>query len=111
MIELLKYLANNLEPHQLLEVAHIISQHPEMIDSDTFIEIVNEVNHYDMRKLDEDTLEEISLNMLTEDEKGWSLDELPSRYQNIIKRMEDIDHIRINSKVYKLLKDNNIGLN
>ena len=111
MIELLKYLANNLRPEQLLEVAHIISQHPEMIDADTFMEIVNEVNHYDMRKIDEDELERISLNMLTEDEKEWNLDELPSRYQDIIKKMEDIDHIRINSTVYKLLKDNNIGLN
>tara|TARA_R100001463_G_C3504520_1_gene219426 strand:- start:96 stop:431 length:336 start_codon:yes stop_codon:yes gene_type:complete len=111
MIELLKYLANNLGPEQLLEVAHIISKNPEMIDQDTFMEIVNEVNHYDMRKIDEDELERISLNMLTEDEKEWNLDELPSRYQDIIKKMEDIDHIRINSTVYKLLKDNNISLN
>jgi predicted Zn-dependent peptidase len=87
MIELLKYLANNLRPEQLLEVAHIISQHPEMIDSDTFMEIVNEVNDYEMRRVSD------------------------SEYKEMEKRFNDIDEIRINSTIHKLLKDNNIGLN
>ena len=39
---LLKFLANNLEPEQLLRVAEIISRNPEMIDEDTFLEIINE---------------------------------------------------------------------
>ena len=49
MIELLKYLANNLEPHQLLEVAHIIAKNPDIITQDEFIEIVNDVNDYDIK--------------------------------------------------------------
>ena len=47
MIELLKYLANNLEPEQLLEVAYIISHNPDMISQEEFMEIVNDVNDYE----------------------------------------------------------------
>ena len=87
MIELLKYLANNLRPEQLLEVAHILTKNPEMIDQDTFMQIVNEVNHYEIREIDK------------------------SQYDELKKRFEEIDDIRNNSTLYKLLKDNNIGLN
>jgi len=87
MIELLKYLANNLGPEQLLEVAHILTKNPEMIDQDTFMQIVNEVNHYEIREIDK------------------------SQYDELKKRFEEIDDIRNNSTLYKLLKDNNIGLN
>tara|TARA_R100000742_G_C4221894_1_gene45443 strand:+ start:145 stop:408 length:264 start_codon:yes stop_codon:yes gene_type:complete len=87
MIELLKYLANNLNPEQLLEVAHIISQNPEMIDQAAFIEIVNEVNHYEMRSIDDSDLKEME------------------------KRFNEIDQIKYNSQLYKLLKDNDISLN
>jgi hypothetical protein len=87
MIELLKYLANNLEPEQLLQVAHILSKNPEIIDQETFIEIVNEVNDYEMRKMGD------------------------SEYKEMEKRFNDMDEIKFNSKIYKLLKDNNIGLN
>ena len=87
MIELLKYLANNLGPEQLLEVAHILTKNPEMIDQDTFMQIVNEVNHYEIREIDK------------------------SQYDELKKRFEDIDDIRNNSALYNLLKDNNIGLN
>jgi hypothetical protein len=87
MIELLKYLANNLKPEQLLEVAHIISQNPEMIDQEAFIEIVNEVNDYEMRTIGE------------------------SEFKEMEKRFNEMDQIRANSKLYKLLKDNNISLN
>ena len=87
MIELLKYLANVLTPEQLLTVAHIISKNPDMIDQDTFIEIVNEVNDYEMRKISD------------------------SEYKEMEKRFNDMDEIRFNSEIYKLLKDNNISLN
>jgi len=87
MIELLKYLANNLGPEQLLEVAHIVSRNPEMIDQETFLEIINEVNHYEMREIGE------------------------SEFKDLEKRFNDIDQVRFNSAIYKLLKDNNIGLN
>ena len=87
MIELLIYLANNLKPEQLLEVAHIISQNPQMIDSKAFMEIVNSVEGME--------IEEIS----------------KSQYDELDKRMKDIDEINANSQLYKLLKDNNISLN
>jgi hypothetical protein len=87
MIELLIYLANNLKPEQLLEVAHIISQNPQMIDSKAFMEIVNSVEGME--------IEEIS----------------KSQYDELAKRMRDIDEINANSQLYKLLKDNNISLN
>jgi hypothetical protein len=87
MIELLKYLANNLGPEQLLEVAHIVSKNPDMIDQETFLEIVNEVNDYEMREMGE------------------------SEFKDLEKRFNDIDQIRFNSEIYKILKDNNIGLN
>ena len=87
MIELLKYLANNLGPEQLLEVAHIISKNPDMIDQDAFMEIVNEVNDYEMRQVGE------------------------SEYKEMEQRFNEIDQVRFNSEIYKLLKDNNIGLN
>ena len=87
MIELLKYLANTLEPEQLLEVAHILSKNPEMIDQETFIAMVNEVNDYEMRSIGE------------------------SEFKEMEKRFNDIDQVKYNSEIYKLLKDNNIGLN
>ena len=87
MIELLKYLANILKPEQLLEVAHIISQNPDMIDQDTFIEIVNDVNNYDMKEIGE------------------------SEFRKIEKRFNEVNEIRARSEMYKILKDNNISLN
>tara|TARA_R110001583_G_scaffold749_4_gene6878 strand:- start:3990 stop:4253 length:264 start_codon:yes stop_codon:yes gene_type:complete len=87
MIELLKYLANNLEPEQLLEVAHIISQNPDMIDQETFISIVNEVNDYEMREVGD------------------------SKFEEMEKRFNEANEIRARSEMYKILKDNNISLN
>ena len=87
MIELLIYLANNLKPEQLLEVAHIISQNPQMIDSQAFMEIVNSV-------------------------EGMEIEEInKSQYDEMRKRMKEIDQISYNSTLYKLLKDNDISLN
>ena len=87
MIELLKYLANNLEPEQLLEVAHIISQNPDMIDQETFISIINEVNDYEMREVGD------------------------SKFEEMEKRFNEANEIRARSEMYKILKDNNISLN
>jgi ABC-type branched-subunit amino acid transport system ATPase component len=61
MIELLKYLANNLGPEQLLEVAHIIAKNPDLITQDEFMEIVNEVNDYEKDE------KEITLDQFLED--------------------------------------------
>ena len=87
MIELLKYLANNLKPEQLLEVAHILSKNPEMIDQDVFIQMINEVEGFEIHEIDK------------------------SQYDELKERMEEIDQVRYNSTLYKLLKDNNISLN
>ena len=87
MIELLKYLANNLQPEQLLEVAHIVSRNPQMIDQETFLHIVNEVEGFEMHEISK------------------------SQHDELAKRMQNIDEINYNSQLYKLLKDNNISLN
>ena len=90
MIELLKYLANNLEPKQLLEVAHIVSRNPQMIDQETFLQIVNEVDDFEIREISK------------------------SQHDELIDRMNGMDkkaEIRQNSEIYKLLKDNDISLN
>tara|TARA_R110002020_G_scaffold165825_6_gene353606 strand:+ start:211 stop:492 length:282 start_codon:yes stop_codon:yes gene_type:complete len=93
MIELLKYLANNLEPEQLLKVAHIVSKNPQMIDQETFMEIVNAVEGFELREISEDEHNKLSEFM---------------KHQDKIEKIEKIKH---NSNLYKLLKDNNIGLN
>jgi len=87
MIELLKYLANNLKPEQLLEVAHIISKNPEMIDQEAFLHIVNEVDGQEMRTMGD------------------------SEFKEMEKRFNEIDQVRFNSEIYDLLKDNDISLN
>ena len=87
MIELLKYLANNLEPEQLLEVADIVARNPQMIDPEVFIQMVNDIEGFEMREIDK------------------------SQYDELEKRFKEIDDIRNNSQLYNLLKNNNIGLN
>ena len=88
MIELLKYLANTLEPEQLLNVAHIISKNPDMIDQETFMQIVNEVEGMEIRPITND-----------------------SEYDELKERFEKVDEVRARSEMYKILKDNNISLN
>ena len=87
MIELLKYLANNLEPEDLLRLAHFLSKNPQIIDQETLLHIINEVDGQEMHKV------------------------ANSQYDELAKRMKDIDEINCNSQLYKLLKDNNISLN
>jgi hypothetical protein len=87
MIELLKYLANNLGPEQLLEVAHILSKNPQIIDQDTFMQIINEVEGYEIREISK------------------------SQHDELIDKMNKADEMRARSEIYKLLKDNDISLN
>tara|TARA_B100000902_G_C26659953_1_gene597945 strand:+ start:295 stop:558 length:264 start_codon:yes stop_codon:yes gene_type:complete len=87
MIELLKYLANNLGPEQLLEVADILARNPEMIDQESFMQIINDIEGFEIHEIDK------------------------SQYDEMKKRMEEIDQISYNSTLYKLLKDNDISLN
>tara|TARA_R110001592_G_scaffold7094_2_gene40027 strand:- start:49 stop:315 length:267 start_codon:yes stop_codon:yes gene_type:complete len=88
MIELLKYLANTLEPEQLLNVAHIISKNPDMIDQETFMQIVNEVEGMEILPITNE-----------------------SEYDELKERFEKADEVRARSEMYKILKDNNISLN
>ena len=87
MIELLKYLANNLGPEDLLRLAQFLSKNPQIIDQETLLHIINEVDGYEMHKV------------------------ANSQYDELAKKMQNIDEIKYNSQLYKLLKDNNIGLN
>jgi uncharacterized protein (UPF0305 family) len=87
MIELLKYLANNLGPEDLLRLAQFLSKNPQIIDEKTLLEIINEVDGYEMHRVAD------------------------SQYDELAKRMEEIDEINYNSQLYKLLKDNDISLN
>ena len=87
MIELLKYLANNLGPEQLLEVADILARNPEMIDQESFMQIINDIEGFEIHEIDK------------------------SQYDELEKRFKEVDEIKNNSALYKLLKDNNISLN
>ena len=87
MIELLKYLANNLGPEDLLHLAQFLSKNPQIIDEKTLLEIINEVDGYEMHRIAD------------------------TQYDELAKRMRDIDEINYNSQLYKLLKDNDISLN
>ena len=90
MIELLKYLANNLEPEQLLEVAHIVSKNPDMIDSgNIYIEMINAVERFEIREISKDQYEELKEEFKKSDER--------------------VNEIHARSEIYKLLKDNNIS--
>ena len=87
MIELLKYLANNLRPEDLLNLAQFLSKNPDIIDQETLLHIINEVDGQEMHSIGD------------------------SQYDELVKRMKEIDEINSNSQLYKLLKDNDISLN
>ena len=89
MIKLLKYLATSLEKEDLYNLAMFLSDNPDIIDQETLLHIINEV----------DSLEK----------EGIKVDH--NLYDNIKEHFEEVDQVRFNSKIYKLLKDNNIGLN
>ena len=44
MIELLRYLAQNLKKEQLYELAMFLTDNPEIIDQETLLHIINETN-------------------------------------------------------------------
>ena len=87
MIKLLKYLADNLEKKDLYNLAMFLSDNPEVIDMETLMHIINDVNGFSMDSLPE----EINIKL--------------DKIQEHFKEMDQ--HEELN----KLLKDNNIGLN
>ena len=93
MIELLKYLANNLEQEQLLEVVHIISKNPEMIDQDTYMEIVNEIEGFEIREISKGKYDKLNEFIKNQD------------------KIEEAKKIKHALMVCKILKDNDISLN
>ena len=64
-----------------------MSKNPQIIDQETLLHIINEVDGMEMHEIDK------------------------SQYDQLEKRFKEMDDIRNNSALYKLLKDNNIGLN
>ena len=93
MIKLLAFLANILEKDQLYELAMFMSDNPDIIDQETLLYIIHEVNDF------ENTTITVELN--------GKLEEIKKHFEEMDKKAE----IKQNSALYKLLKDNNIGLN
>jgi len=87
MIKLLKYLAENLEKEDLYNLAMFLSDNPEVIDMETLMHIINDVN-------------------------GFSMDSLPEEINiKLDKIQEHFKEMDQHEELHKILKDNNIGLN
>ena len=93
MIKLLKYLASNLQEEDLYNLAVFLSDNPDIIDQETLLHIIHEVNDFE--------------NTTITVELDGKLEEIKKHFEEMDKKAE----IRQNSALYKLLKDNNIGLN
>ena len=87
MIKLLKYLATNLEKEDLYNLAMFLSDNPDIIDQETLLHIIHEVNDF------ENTTITVELN---------------DKLEEIKKHFEEMDK---HEELHKILKDNNIGLN
>ena len=87
MIKLLKYLANNLEKEDLYNLAMFLSDNPDIIDQETLVHIINEVNDFEIHVLPQELSEK--------------LDKIQEHFKEMDKHEE----------LHRILKDNNIGLN
>ena len=87
MIKLLKYLATNLQKEDLYGLAMFLSDNPDVIDQETLMHIINDVNGF----------EEVSVP--------------PDIKSKIDKIKEHFNEMDAHRELHKLLKDNNIGLN
>ena len=87
MIKLLKYLAENLQKEDLYGLAMFLSNNPDVIDQETLLHIINDVNDFEMQTLPEE------------------LNEKLNKIQEHFKEMDQ------HEELHKILKDNNIGLN
>ena len=90
MIKLLKYLASTLEQEQLYDLAIFMSNNPDIIDQETLLHIIHEV----------DSLER-------EGTKVDHNDQLKAMYDDMKKHKEADQY----EELHKLLRDNNISLN
>ena len=87
MIKLLKYLADNLEKEDLYNLAMFLSENPDVIDQETLLHIINDVNDFETYVLPQE------------------LNERLNKIQEHFKEMDD------NEELNKLLRDNDISLN
>ena len=87
MIRLLTYLAHTLEKEQLYDLAMFLTDNPEIIDQETLMHIINEVNGFEQESIP--------------DEINEKLDKIQEHFKEMDKHAE----------LEKILKDNNISLN
>ena len=87
MIKLLKYLADNLQKEDLYNLAMFLSDNPDVIDQETLLHIINDVNDFEMNQLPE---------------------ELNNKLDKIQEHFKEMDQ---HEELHRILKNNNIGLN
>ena len=87
MIKLLKYLAENLQKEDLYGLAMFLSNNPDVIDQETLLHIINDVNDFEMESLPEELNEK--------------LDQIQQHFKEMDKHEE----------LHRILKNSNIGLN
>lgn len=87
MIKLLKYLATNLQKEDLYNLAMFLSDNPDVIDQETLVHVINEVNNFEISLLP---------------------DEINEKLDKIQEQFKEMDQ---HEELHKLLKDNNINLN
>jgi hypothetical protein len=87
MIRLLTYLAHTLEKEQLYNLAMFLTDNPEIIDQETLMHIINEVNGFEQESIP---------------------DEINEKLDKIQEHFKEMDQ---HEELNKLLRDNNIGLN
>ena len=91
MIKLLKYLATTLEKEQLYELAIFMSNNPDIIDQETLMHIINEVDNLESQGVILDNSQLVDIREHFDNKEGG------------LKRFND--------ELNNLLNDNNIGLN
>tara|TARA_R100000152_G_scaffold19917_1_gene12593 strand:- start:47 stop:310 length:264 start_codon:yes stop_codon:yes gene_type:complete len=87
MIRLLTFLAHTLEKEQLYKLAMFLTDNPEIIDQETLLHIINEVNGFEQESIP---------------------DEINEKLNKIQEHFKEMDK---HAELEKLLRDNNISLN
>jgi hypothetical protein len=87
MIRLLTFLAHTLEKEQLYKLAMFLTDNPEIIDQETLMHIINEVNGFEQESIP---------------------DEINEKLNKIQEHFKEMDK---HEELHKLLRDNNISLN
>jgi len=77
MIKLLKYLATNLRKEDLYNLAMFLSDNPDVIDQETLLHIINDVNDFEMQSLPQELNEK--------------LDKIQEHFKEMEERMEALE--------------------